>query len=69
MKPSQFPQVCMLPSAIPDLFYEITTSRKITLAERYALMTALLQNSLSEDEERLLNRLFYALRRKWVEIV
>ena len=62
-------QVYLLPSALLEIFAQATASGRITLADRYGLMAAVLDNSLSEEEQRMVNRLLYAIRRGWLEIV
>jgi hypothetical protein len=61
--------VRLLPGAIFDLFAQVSISGKITLADRYGLMAALLEDSLSEEERAAIDRLFYALRRGRMQIV
>ncbi|MBD2744125.1 hypothetical protein [Coleofasciculus sp. FACHB-1120] len=69
MNPSIFSQACLLPSAIIDLSAKVAESRKITITDRCVLRTALLENSLSEDEQLLLNRMLYAIRRGRLALV
>lgn len=58
-----------LPTAIPEMFAQISTTGKITVADRYGLMAAILDNSTTEEELHLINRLLHALRRGRVQIV
>lgn len=62
-------QVNLLSYTLVDLFAEATSSGRITMADRYGIMAALLDNSLSEDEYSMLNRLLYAIRRGWLQVV
>jgi hypothetical protein len=62
-------QVRLLPGAISDLFVQVTISGKITLADRYGLMAALLEEEISEEERASIDRLFYALCRGRMKIV
>lgn len=61
--------VRLLPGAIYDLFAQVSVSGKITLADRYGLMAALLEDSLTEEERAVVDRLLYALRRGRMKIV
>jgi hypothetical protein len=64
-----FAQVRLLPGAISDLFAQVTTSGTITLADRYGLMAALLEDSITEDERASIDRLLYALHRGRMKVV
>jgi len=63
------PFIQPLPSAISELFLQSSLSGKITLADRYGLLAALLNESISEDEIHCIDRLLYSLRRGRVQIV
>ncbi len=52
--------VCLLPDALADLFAQVSCSGKITLADRYGLMAALLDDSLTCQDRELLDRLLRA---------
>jgi hypothetical protein len=54
---------------LSDLFVEISKSGRMTLVELYLLKVALVENSLNEEERFSINRILYALGRKWIEIV
>lgn len=62
-------QINLLPTALFELFAEATNSGRITLADRYGLMAALLQNTLSEEEQTILDRLLYGVRRGRLQVV
>jgi hypothetical protein len=62
-------QVRLLPDAIPDLFAQVSSSRKITLADRYGLMAAVFEDRLTEEERASIDRLLYASCRGWVKVV
>jgi len=64
-----FPQVRLIPGAVSDLFAQTSTSGKVTVADRYGLMAAVLEDELSEDERRSIDRILYALNRGRVQIV
>lgn len=63
------PQVRLLPGAISALFAQVTDSGRLTLADRYGLMAALLEDSITEDERAAIDRLLRSLRRGRMEIV
>ncbi len=61
--------VRLIPGAVADLFAQVTMSGKITLADRYGLMAALLEESLTEDERGAIDRLLRALCRGRIKVV
>jgi hypothetical protein len=61
--------VVPLPHSISELFAQATSTGKITLADRYGILAALLQDSLDEEEISCINRLLYALRKGRIQIV
>ena len=61
--------VKLLPTALYELFASATVSGRLTLADRYGLMAALLQDSLLEDELCVINRLLYSVRKGWISVV
>jgi hypothetical protein len=63
------PQVRLIPGALSDLFAQVTCSGKITLADRYGLMAAVLEEELSEQERASIDRLLHALRRGRLKVV
>lgn len=62
-------QLRLLPGAIADLFAQVSSTRKITVADRYGLMAALLEDALTEDERASIDRLLHALSRGRMEVV
>jgi len=62
-------QVRLIPGAISDLFAQVSCSGKITLADRYGLMAALLEDSLTEEERAAIDRLLHALWRGRMTVV
>jgi hypothetical protein len=63
------PPVTLLPSAISELFAQVSVTGKITLADRYGLMAAMLSESISEEEIDCIDRLLHALRKGRVQVV
>jgi hypothetical protein len=62
-------QIRLLPGAISDLFARTSTSGQITLADRYGLMAALLEDSLTEEERAAIDRLLHSFRRGRIKVV
>lgn len=62
-------QICLLQSAIAELFAQVSRTGTLTLADRYGLMAALLNDSLSEEEKRSIDRLLYALRKNRLKVI
>ena len=59
----------LLPSAIGDLTAQVAHSRRITLADRYGLMAAILSDSLKDEERDAIDRLLRAACRGRFTIV
>jgi len=62
-------QVQLIPGAIADLFAQVSCSGKITLADRYGLMAAILEDSITEEERESIDRLLRAFRKGRMQIV
>ena len=52
-----------------DLFAQVSSSGRITLADQYGLMAALLEEELAEQERDSIDRLLYALKRGRLKVV
>ena len=63
------PPVNLLPSALSELFAQVSSSGKITLADRYGILAALLNDAISEEEQRTIDRLLHALKHHRVQVV
>ncbi|MCT7992069.1 hypothetical protein [Laspinema olomoucense] len=63
------PSIKLLPHAISELMAQVSATRKITLADRYGLMAAILEDSLEEEDRFSIDRLLRALRRGRLQIV
>ncbi|MBE9124577.1 MULTISPECIES: hypothetical protein [unclassified Coleofasciculus] len=61
--------VKLLPGALSELYAQATISGKITKADRYGLMAALLDDSLTDEEQESVERLLYSLQRGRMKIV
>jgi hypothetical protein len=62
-------QVYFLESTIAQLFAQAVQKGKLTLTDRCVLMTAIVSNSLCQEEEILINRLLHAVRRGRLQVV
>ncbi len=58
------PQLRLLPDAISDLFATVSTSGCITMADRYGLLAALLEDSLTPEERHCIDRLLHAVYKR-----
>jgi hypothetical protein len=61
--------VRLIPGAISDLFAQVSCTGKITLADRYGLMAALLEESITEEERASIDRLLHAFYRGRMKMV
>lgn len=68
-QPTMNTQLCLLQSAISELFVQASCSGNITLADRYGLLAAITQDSLSEEEKHSIDRLLYSLRKGRLKVV
>lgn len=59
----------LLPYAIGDLFEQVTRTGKITQADRYGLMAAILSESITYEERRAIDRLLHSVCRGRRKIV
>ena len=62
-------QLRLLPGAISDLFAQVSHSGRITLADRYGLLAAVLEDALTDEEREAIDRLLYGLYRGRMQIV
>jgi hypothetical protein len=60
---------CLIPSAISELFAQVSQTGRLTLADRYGLMAAMLDEALGDEELYSINRILYALRTGRIEVV
>ncbi len=63
-----FPQLQLLPGAISDIMAAVTETGYLTVADRYGLMAATLDDTLDESDRRSANRLLRAVRRGRVRV-
>ncbi|HEY9623447.1 MAG TPA: hypothetical protein V6C78_24025 [Crinalium sp.] len=62
-------QICLLECALAELFAQVSHSGQITLADRYGLLAAVLDESLSDEERRSVDRLLHAVCKGRVRVV
>ncbi|MGC9526375.1 MAG: hypothetical protein ACP5D7_12630 [Limnospira sp.] len=58
----------LLPGAIYHIMASATDTGRLTQADRYGMMAAILDESLTEDEQRSINRLLRSVVRGRVQI-
>ncbi|MGC9505633.1 hypothetical protein [Baaleninema sp.] len=64
-----FPQVQLLPGAIPAIMASATERGCLTLTDRYGLMAAALDEHLEESDRRCIDRLLRAVSRGRLQVV
>lgn len=62
-------QVKPLPCGLSDLFLQVTRTRRITKADQYGLMAAILSDSLSSDEKDAIDRMLRSVRKGRILVV
>ncbi len=63
------PQIQLLPGAISEILASVTETGILTLADRYGLMAAALDESLDEEERGCVNRLLRSVLKGRVTVV
>ena len=66
---SEEPPIYLLPFALGDLFANANDKGYITLADRYGLMAAILDESLSEDEKQSVDRLIRSICKGRIKVI
>ncbi len=61
-------QLQLIPGAIAEMLASVSDTGSLTLGDRYGLLAATLDDSLSEEERRAVNRLLRAVVRGRVKI-
>lgn len=61
--------VQLIPGAISEILVSASDTRELTVADRYGLMAAILDEFLSEEEQRAINRLLRSVLRGRVKVV
>ena len=62
-------KIVLLPTALADMFVEVTSTGRLSYADRYGMLAALLDASVGDDDRRSIDRILYALRRGTVCVV
>ena len=60
--------VNLLPGAINELIATVTDTRRVTKADRYGMMAAILDESISEEERGSLDRLIRSLVKGRIQV-
>lgn len=63
------PQIRLLLGAIPEIMASATETGTLTLADRYGLMAAILDESLQEEDQRSVDRLLRSVSRGRTQII
>jgi hypothetical protein len=61
--------VQLIPGAISEILASVTDTGSLTLADRYGLMAAVLDDSLDEQDRHSINRLLRSVLKGRVKIV
>ncbi|MBD2577251.1 hypothetical protein [Oscillatoria sp. FACHB-1406] len=61
--------VQLIPGAISELFASVSETQVLTLGDRYGIMAALLDETLSEEEQRAINRLLRGAIKGRIEVI
>ncbi|MEP0958653.1 hypothetical protein NC995_19500 [Leptolyngbya sp. FACHB-1515] len=59
----------LIQSAIADMFAQVSYTGVVTLADRYGLLAAVLDESLSDEERRAIDRVLRAVCRGRLKVV
>jgi hypothetical protein len=62
-------EISLLPGAIAELFAQVSNSGVITVADRYGLMAALMEDKITEEERSCIDRLLHAAYRGRLKVV
>ncbi len=60
---------CFLPQVLSEVFANVTQTGGLKSSDRQILMTFLLQDELSEEYQRVINRILYGIRHSQIKIV
>lgn len=63
------PSIRLLPGAVSDLFAQVSRSQSLSLADRYGLMAAILDDSLTDEERKSIDRLLHSAKRGRTKVV
>lgn len=60
---------CLLPQVLSEVFASVSQTGWLKSSDRQILMTFLLQDDLSEEYQRVINRILYGIRHHQIKIV
>lgn len=63
------PQLELIPGAISEMLVSVAETGRLSLGDRYGLMAAALNDSLSEDERRAVNRILRGAIKGRIQVV
>lgn len=63
------PAVRLLPGSIPEMLATVSQTKVINKTDQYGLQAAVLEESLSEDEVRAINRILRSIKRGRIRVV
>ncbi len=63
------PQVKILPGAVNEIIANVARTQTITKTDRYGIMAALLDESISDEDQNAINRLVRLIVRGKVQVV
>lgn len=63
------PAVRLLPNSIPEMLATASQTKLIKKTDQYGLQAAVLEESLSEDEVRAVNRILRSIKRGKIRVV
>ncbi len=59
----------LLPTGMSEMFADVSTTGKLTIADRYGMMAALLHETPGIEDLRIIDRILRSLRRGRVHLV
>ncbi len=59
----------LLPTGLSDLFAQVSLTGKLTVADRYGMMAAILNEAPVVEELRTIDRILCAIRRGRIQLV
>lgn len=60
---------CLLPQVLSEVFANVTQTGGLKASDRQIIMNFLLQDELSEEYQRIINRILYGIRHHQIKIV
>ncbi len=61
--------ISLLPTGLSDMFAQVSLTGKLTVADRYGMMAAILSDAPAVEELRTIDRIVRAIRRGRIQIV